>query len=52
MYDYYDRPTGTEEFIVSSADSQDYYVFTNGTAKLDHEYYAIKCMGGRQNHEY
>ena len=26
MYDYYDRPTGTEEFIVSSADNQDYYI--------------------------
>ena len=26
MYDYYDRPTSTEEFLVSSADSQDYYI--------------------------
>ena len=26
MYDYYDRSTGTEEFLVSSADSQDYYI--------------------------
>ena len=26
MYDYYDRPTQTEEFIVSSADDQDYYI--------------------------
>ena len=26
MYDYYDRPTQTEEFIVSRADDQDYYI--------------------------
>ena len=26
MYDYYDRPTGTEEFLVTSADGQDYYI--------------------------
>ena len=26
MYDYYDQSTGTEEFLVSSADSQDYYI--------------------------
>ena len=26
MYDYYDRPISTEEFIVSSADDQDYYI--------------------------
>ena len=26
MYDYYGRPTGTEEFLVSSADGQDYYI--------------------------
>ena len=26
MYDYYDRPTGTEEYIVNSADNQDYYI--------------------------
>ena len=26
MYDYYDRSTGTEEFLVHSADSQDYYI--------------------------
>ena len=26
MYDYYDRSTGTEEFLVSSAYSQDYYI--------------------------
>ena len=26
MYDYYDRPTGTEEFLVSSDDGQDYYI--------------------------
>ena len=26
MYDYYDRPTGTEEFLVSSTDGQDYYI--------------------------
>ena len=26
MYDFYDRPTSTEEFIVSSADDQDYYI--------------------------
>ena len=26
MYDYYDRPTSTEEFLVSSADDQDYYI--------------------------
>ena len=30
MYDYYDRSTGTEEFLVGSADGQDYYIF------LDH----------------
>ena len=27
-------------------------VFTTGPAKLDHEDYAIKCVGGRQLHEY
>ena len=27
-------------------------VFTTGPAKLDYEDYAIKCMGGRQLHEY
>ena len=26
MYDYYGRPTGTEEFLVSSANDQDYYI--------------------------
>ena len=26
MYDYYDRPTQTEEFIVSNVDDQDYYI--------------------------
>ena len=26
MYDYYGRPTGTEEFVMSSADGQDYYI--------------------------
>ena len=26
MYNYYDRPTGTEEFLVSSTDGQDYYI--------------------------
>ena len=26
MYDYYDRPTGTEEFLVNSADGQDYFI--------------------------
>ena len=26
MYDYYGRPTGTEEFLLSSADGQDYYI--------------------------
>ena len=26
MYDYYDQPTGTEEFLVNSADGQDYYI--------------------------
>ena len=26
MYDYYDRSTGTEEFLVSATDDQDYYV--------------------------
>ena len=27
-------------------------VFTTGPTKLDHEDYAIKCVGGRQLHEY
>ena len=27
-------------------------VFTTGQAKLDHEDYAIKFVGGRQHHEY
>ena len=27
-------------------------VFTTGPAKLDHEDYAIKCVGGQQLHEY
>ena len=27
-------------------------VFTTGPAKLDHKDYAIKCVGGRQLHEY
>ena len=27
-------------------------VLTTGQAKLDHEDYAIKCVGGRQLHEY
>ena len=26
-------------------------VFTTGLAKLDHDDYAIKCVGGRQLHE-
>ena len=26
--------------------------FTTGPAKLNHEDYAIKCVGGRQLHEY
>ena len=26
LYDYYGQPTGTEEFVVSSADGQDYYI--------------------------
>ena len=36
MYDYYDRPTGTEEFLVSSADGQDYYI-------LGSQYILISC---------
>ena len=36
MYDYYDRPTGTEEFLVSSADDQDYYI-------LESQYVLISC---------
>ena len=27
-------------------------VFTTGPAKLDHEDYAIKCVGGQQLHKY
>ena len=36
MYDYYDRPTSTEEFIVSSADDQGYYI-------LGSQYILISC---------
>ena len=36
MYDYYDRPTGTEEFLLSSADHQDYYI-------LESQYILISC---------
>ena len=40
MYDYYDRPTQTEEFIVSSADDQDYILIS-----CNHTFEGISIVG-------
>ena len=47
MYDYYDQPTGTEEFLVSSADGQDYYITGSQYILIscNHTFHGISIIG-------
>ena len=49
MYDYYDRPTGTEEFLVSSADGQDYYIPGSQyiLVSCNHTFQGISIIGNK-----
>ena len=49
MYDYYDRPTGTEEFLISSADDQDYYIPGSQYILIscNHTFHGINIIGNK-----
>ena len=49
MYDYYDRSTGTEEFLVSSADGQDYYIPGSQYVLIscNHTFQGISIVGNK-----
>ena len=48
-YDYYDRPTGTEEFLVSSVDGQDYYIAGSRYILIscNHTFQGISIIGNK-----